>query len=75
MMTASTLVCFVQRRFGDRLIGLCLGFGSNLTFDGHVECDAALMDGSTGDFGSIGAISGQPNSHPLSLRLFISEQE
>ena len=34
------------------------GYGSNLTLDGTVECDAALMDGSTGDFGSVGAVSG-----------------
>lgn len=34
------------------------GYGSNLTFEGTVECDAALMDGHTGDFGSVGAVPG-----------------
>ncbi|TCD71261.1 hypothetical protein EIP91_011739 [Steccherinum ochraceum] len=37
------------------------GFGSNLTVNGSVECDAAVMDGSTGDFGSVGAVSGVKN--------------
>jgi taspase, threonine aspartase, 1 len=34
------------------------GYGSNLTTNGQVECDAAIMDGRTGDFGSVGALSG-----------------
>lgn len=34
------------------------GFGSNLTLEGTVECDASVMDGRTGDFGSVGAVSG-----------------
>lgn len=37
---------------------LAQGYGSNLTFDGTAECDAAIMDGRTGDFGSVGAVSG-----------------
>jgi taspase (threonine aspartase 1) len=37
---------------------LSQGYGSNLTFEGKVECDAAIMDGRTGDFGSVGAVSG-----------------
>lgn len=36
----------------------CLGYGSNLTLNGTVECDAAIMDGRSGDFGSVGAVSG-----------------
>ncbi|GLB37601.1 putative N-terminal nucleophile aminohydrolase [Lyophyllum shimeji] len=34
------------------------GYGSNLTLHGTVECDAAIMDGLTSDFGSVGAVSG-----------------
>lgn len=34
------------------------GCGSNLNADGNVECDAAIMDARTGDFGSVGALSG-----------------
>lgn len=41
------------------------GYGSNLTFDGTVECDAAIMDGATGDFGSVGAVSGNCIAPPV----------
>lgn len=37
---------------------LSIGHGSNLTFDGTVECDATIMDGRTGDYGSVGSVSG-----------------
>lgn len=36
----------------------CTGHGSNLTLDGTVECDAAIMDGEDEAFGSVGAVSG-----------------
>lgn len=41
------------------------GYGSNLTVDGTVECDAAVMDGRSSDFGSVGAVSGIKN--PIKL--------
>ncbi|GAB2271677.1 hypothetical protein Dimus_006507 [Dionaea muscipula] len=37
------------------------GRGSNLTEDGHVECDASMMDGESGAFGAVGAIPGVQN--------------
>ncbi|KAK7005745.1 nucleophile aminohydrolase [Favolaschia claudopus] len=47
------------------------GHGSNLTLSGTVECDASIMDGRTGDFGSIGAVSGIKN--PIRLARAILE--
>ncbi|KAL5859764.1 hypothetical protein ACOSQ4_001060 [Xanthoceras sorbifolium] len=38
------------------------GRGSNLTEDGHVECDASLMDGDSGVFGAVGAVPGVQNA-------------
>lgn len=42
------------------------GYGSNLTIEGQVECDASIMSDS-GGFGSVGAVSGQlPTEHHTS---------
>lgn len=38
------------------------GQGSNLTEDGHVECDASIMDGDSGAFGAVGAVPGVRNA-------------
>lgn len=38
------------------------GRGSNLTEDGHVECDASIMDGDSGAFGAVGAVPGIHNA-------------
>ncbi|KAL6844208.1 hypothetical protein ACP4OV_025881 [Aristida adscensionis] len=45
------------------------GRGSNLTESGHVECDASIMDGSTGYFGAVGAIRGVKNPIQVALNL------
>ncbi|KAJ7217878.1 nucleophile aminohydrolase [Mycena pura] len=45
------------------------GCGSNLTLDGTVECDAAIMDGQTCDYGSVGAVSGVKNPIRLARRV------
>lgn len=34
-----------------------IGTGSNLTYDGSVECDASIMN-NRGDFGAVGATTG-----------------
>lgn len=45
------------------------GFGSNLTVDGTVECDASVMDGTSLQFGAVGAVSGVKNPVLLAKRL------
>ncbi|GFZ06774.1 N-terminal nucleophile aminohydrolases (Ntn hydrolases) superfamily protein [Actinidia rufa] len=45
------------------------GRGSNLTEDGHVECDASVMDGDSGAFGAVGAVPGVRNGIQLAALL------
>ncbi|KAK9304342.1 hypothetical protein QLX08_004316 [Tetragonisca angustula] len=45
------------------------GFGSNLTLEGTVECDASVMDGATLQFGAVGAVSGIKNPVLLAKRI------
>ncbi|RKP36387.1 nucleophile aminohydrolase [Dimargaris cristalligena] len=33
------------------------GYGSNLNVNGRIECDASIMEGRTGGFGAVGAVS------------------
>ena len=47
------------------------GFGSNLTLAGRVECDASLMDGRSGAFGGVGAVSGV--RHPIAAARAVLE--
>ncbi|KAF8045807.1 hypothetical protein N665_4385s0005 [Sinapis alba] len=49
------------------------GRGSNLTEDGHVECDASLMDGDSGIFGAVGAVPGVRNAIKIAA-LLVKEQ-
>ncbi|KAL0428903.1 UNVERIFIED_CONTAM: putative threonine aspartase [Sesamum radiatum] len=45
------------------------GRGSNLTEDGHVECDASIMDGDSGAFGAVGAVPGVRNAIQIAVLL------
>ncbi|CAL5331163.1 unnamed protein product [Camellia sinensis] len=54
MKRACLAAASVLRKGGDPSINA--GRGSNLTEDGHVECDASVMDGDTGSFGAVGAV-------------------
>ncbi|XP_019189870.1 PREDICTED: putative threonine aspartase isoform X1 [Ipomoea nil] len=45
------------------------GRGSNLTEDGHVECDASIMDGDSGVFGAVGAVPGVRNAIQIAALL------
>ncbi|CAI9279176.1 unnamed protein product [Lactuca saligna] len=49
------------------------GRGSNLTEDGDVECDASIMDGSSGAFGAVGAVPGVRNPIKIAA-LLVKEQ-
>ncbi|CAO3573957.1 unnamed protein product [Mortierella alpina] len=48
------------------------GTGSHLNLDGHVECDASIMNGTTLGFGSVGAVSEFKN--PISVAARILEE-
>ncbi|KAF9469911.1 nucleophile aminohydrolase [Collybia nuda] len=50
-------------------VNLNAGYGSNLTLNGMVECDAAIMEGISSDFGSVGAVSGIKNPIRLARSL------
>ncbi|KAK9274067.1 hypothetical protein L1049_018881 [Liquidambar formosana] len=50
------------------------GRGSNLTEDGHVECDASIMDGDSGAFGAVGAVPGSVRNAIHIAALLAKEQ-
>ena len=51
------------------------GYGSNLNFEGEVECDALLMSGKDGHFGAIGACSGVKNPIQLAHKLLMDTRK
>lgn len=51
------------------------GFGSNLTYEGKVECDASIMDGIDGSFSAIGAVSGVKNPIQLAYQLLTDSKK
>lgn len=48
------------------------GTGSALNRDGHVEMDCSVMEGSTGRFGAVGAISNVYNPSAVAHHLLVS---
>ncbi|KAL4713162.1 hypothetical protein ACJJTC_018807 [Scirpophaga incertulas] len=51
------------------------GYGSNLSWEGTVECDASLMNGQTLHFGACGAVSNVYNPISLAKHLCIKQCE
>ncbi|XP_047057879.1 putative threonine aspartase [Lolium rigidum] len=49
------------------------GRGSSLTESGRVECDASIMDGSTGTYGTVGAVQGIKN--PIQVALHLAKEQ
>lgn len=49
------------------------GYGSNLTWDGKVECEASIMDGSTLQFGACTNVTNLQN--PISLARILCERQ
>lgn len=51
------------------------GLGSNCTWDGQVECDASVMDGSSLQQGAVGAVSGVKNPVCLARHICIQRSK
>lgn len=49
------------------------GHGSNLTLHGEVECDASIMCGKSGCYGSVGAVTGV--THPIKVASKLLSQQ
>ncbi|KAH7929843.1 N-terminal nucleophile aminohydrolase [Leucogyrophana mollusca] len=58
VLTSSSALTIVEQAISVLEDDECLnaGYGSNLTESGTVECDAAIMEGRSQDFGSVGAV-------------------
>ncbi|KAF9051174.1 N-terminal nucleophile aminohydrolase [Hymenopellis radicata] len=50
------------------------GFGSNLTLEGTVECDASIIDGKAQSFGGVGAVHGIKNPIALARKVLEHSQ-
>ncbi|XP_059478330.1 threonine aspartase 1 [Neocloeon triangulifer] len=50
------------------------GLGSNLTWDGTVECDACAMDGTTGLWGAVGAVGTIKNPCRAASKLCLGQR-
>lgn len=51
------------------------GFGSNLTWDGSVECDSCIMDGQSLSWGAIGAVPGVRNPITVAKSLCLKQTD
>lgn len=51
------------------------GCGSNLTWDGRVECDASLMDGDRLGFGAVGAVNRVKNPIYLAKSICLAQYQ
>lgn len=51
------------------------GYGSNLTIDGKVECDASIMNGNDLNFGAVGAVAGVKNPIILAKKICCGQNE
>lgn len=51
------------------------GYGSNLTWNGTVECDASIMSGSDMRYGGCGAIYGIKNPISLARKIYDKQHE
>jgi len=51
------------------------GFGSNLTWEGTVECDASAMDGTSRLWGAVGAVNGVKNPCRVAREICLGQKK